>query len=74
MSRLTLDPEHVIELWTRNGSHKIELWSGDITLLPLDQKVDIIMVSAFPGTVMAVVKNFFHILDDFSLVCFILLV
>ena len=49
MSSLELLPEHVIELWTRNGTHRIELLSGDITALPMEDKVNIFMASAFPG-------------------------
>ncbi|KAH3853277.1 uncharacterized protein LOC127875226 [Dreissena polymorpha] len=47
--KLRLNPDHVIELWTQNGMYRIELLYGDITTLPRDQKVDFIMVSAFPG-------------------------
>jgi len=49
MSNLRHNPEHVIELWTKNGTHRIELLSGSITTLPYQQKVDIMMISAFPG-------------------------
>ncbi|XP_064629100.1 uncharacterized protein LOC135488421 isoform X2 [Lineus longissimus] len=38
-----------IEVPTPNGHYKIQLLVGDITALPLQDKVDIIMVSAFPG-------------------------
>lgn len=44
------DPENVIELWTRYGSCQIELLSGDIAALSVEDAVDIVMVSAFPGT------------------------
>ncbi|KAL4237274.1 hypothetical protein ACF0H5_001993 [Mactra antiquata] len=46
---LTGDPDNVIKLWTRNGPCQIELLSGDITSLPMEESVDIVMVSAFPG-------------------------
>ncbi|XP_052768889.1 uncharacterized protein LOC128209084 [Mya arenaria] len=49
MGSLQLNPEHVIELWTQNGLYRIEMLFGDITKLPREEKVDIIMVSAFPG-------------------------
>ena len=34
---------------TSFGSHVVELCYGDITQLPVEEKVDIIMVSAFLG-------------------------
>ena len=34
---------------TNNGTRFIELYLGDITDLSLEDKVDIIMVSSFPG-------------------------
>ena len=50
MGELALHPDNVIQLWTRNGDCEIQLLSGDITRLPVAQKMDILMVSAFPGT------------------------
>jgi hypothetical protein len=38
-----------IDVPTPNGHYKIQLLVGDITALPPQDKVDIIMVSAFPG-------------------------
>ena len=32
-----------------DGVHEIQLCFGDITELPLKDKVDVVMVSAFPG-------------------------
>ena len=34
---------------TQDGPRKIELLAGDITKLPPEQKMDVCMVSAFPG-------------------------
>ena len=60
MGSLALNPDNVIKLWTRNGDCEIQLLYGDITKLPLEEKMDILMVSAFPGTI----PVFVHILSD----------
>ena len=36
-----------------DGVHEIQLCFGDITELPVKDKVDVVMVSAFPGTIMS---------------------
>ncbi|XP_074651161.1 uncharacterized protein LOC141905942 [Tubulanus polymorphus] len=38
-----------IDLVTDEGHHEIQLLLGDITLLPPEDKVDLLMISAFPG-------------------------
>jgi len=48
---LTLTVEDTIPLWTPTGTYEIQLLYGDITKLSQEDKVDIIMVSAFPGCV-----------------------
>ena len=34
---------------TSSGEKEIQLCVGDITALPVEEKVDVIMVSSFPG-------------------------
>jgi hypothetical protein len=46
---MNLIKQDSIPLWTRNGECEIHLLYGDITQLAMDDKVDLIMVSAFPG-------------------------
>jgi hypothetical protein len=41
--------QDTITVETSFGKHDIELCYGDITALPMEEKVDIIMVSAFIG-------------------------
>ena len=38
-----------ISLTTASGVSKIQLCIGDITKLPKEEKVDVLVVSAFPG-------------------------
>jgi len=51
MASLRLNPDHVIELWTQKGLYTIEMLFGDITKLSQEERVDIIMVSAFSGKI-----------------------
>ena len=57
MGTPALNPDNVIKLWTRNGDCEIQLLYGDITMLPLEQKMDILMVSAFPGTIFILIND-----------------
>jgi len=34
---------------TSDGSKQIQLWFGDITMLPTTEKADLLMISAFYG-------------------------
>lgn len=46
----SLDFQDKIEFLVGGQSKYIELYYGDITCLPLDQKVDLLMISAYHGT------------------------
>jgi len=43
-----------IEFHTETGPKAIELWFGDITLLPATDKVDLLLLSAFRGKILTV--------------------
>ena len=44
-----LKVESRIYVLTSNGEKEIQLCVGDITALPLEDKVDVIVISAFPS-------------------------
>ena len=48
-----LQVHSTIKLQTQDGLREIQLCFGDITKLPVEEKVDVIMVSAFPGLIYA---------------------
>ena len=47
--KMKLDLHKTIEVSTNRGKKYIELYVGDVTELPVHEKVDIVFVSAFPG-------------------------
>ena len=49
---MTLTTEERIYVRTHNGEREIQLCLGDITMLPKEEAVDVIIVSAYPGTSM----------------------
>lgn len=49
MEDRTITIQETITVETSFGEHVIELCYGDITALPMEEKVDIIMVSVFLG-------------------------
>ena len=49
MSSMTLVVHDTLTLTTDNGESKIQLCIGDITKLPKQDEVDVLVVSAFPG-------------------------
>ncbi|KAL5007943.1 hypothetical protein ScPMuIL_013524 [Solemya velum] len=51
---MSLVVKEKLTLWTRNGNCEIQLLYGDITQLPMEEKVNLIMVSAYPGDYEAV--------------------
>ena len=46
---MSLIVHDTLSLTTENGVSKIQLCIGDITKLPREEKVDVLVVSAFPG-------------------------
>ena len=46
---MSLIVENRIYVPTYNGEKEIQLCLGDITMLPVEDKVDVILVSALPG-------------------------
>ena len=42
-----------LSLTTENGVSKIQLCIGDITKLPKEEEADVLVVSAFPGTIIS---------------------
>lgn len=49
MNGMALIIHDALTLTTENGESKIQLCIGDITKLPKQDEVDVLVVSAFPG-------------------------
>lgn len=49
VKEMSLITESRLYVWTPGGEREIQLCVGDITALPVEDKVDIVMVSAFPS-------------------------
>ena len=52
-----LKVESRIYVLTSNGEREIQLCVGDITALPLEDKVDVILISAFPSKCLVINFN-----------------
>lgn len=48
-NQMSLIVHDTLSLTTETGVSKIQLCIGDITKLPREEKVDVLVVSAFPG-------------------------